>query len=374
MAPLSQDRLVRKEVALGQVREIPPPMQHIGLTQIAPILSVQSDDVVFQYVTPDVDGLAPARAEDAESELAQKDDTFGTGRASLIDWAIKDHYDPSDVSRYREFLRLAELSGGASFPLTVGNMTEDFQRLLSRDAAKRRRKLDNRLEWLIWQALETGVVSYNDGTIKFTADFARPANQTDEQTATGPGTPWSNVASDPINDLLVAQQYMMDTYSVRVTRGYISSRVLRNILNSTKFTARSGLAPGTGIDPRYLIDGWGYEAARAVVERATGISLTVYDAVYRTRAIGSTTVVNNRFMSDNKVILLPDAGDIDTLDDTEIGFAKTLSSPHPEGGWTSGFYEWEKSDVDPWGHDRGTGIKAFPVFPHLDKTYTMVVL
>lgn len=374
MAGLSLDRLVRKEVALGQIREIPPPMQHVGLTSIAPFLSVQSDDVIFQYVTPDVDGLAPARAEDAESELAQKDDTFGTGRASLVDWAIKDHYDPSDVSRYREFLRLAELSGGQSFPLTVGTMTEDFQSLLSRDAAKRRRKLDNRIEWLIWQALEAGVIAYNDGTIKFSVDFGRPGAQTNAATATGPGTLWSSVNSDPINDLLVAQQYMLDTYTVRMTRGYMSSRVLRNILNSTKFTARSGLAPGTGIDPRYLIDGWGFEAARAVVERATGISFQIYDSVYRTRPIASTTVTNNRFFSDNKVILLPDAADVAEIDDTQIGFAKTLTSPHPEGGWTSGYYEWEKGDVDPWGQDRGTGVKAFPVFPHLDLTYSMVVL
>jgi len=25
--------------------------------------------------------------------------------------------------------------------------------------------------------------------------------------------------------------------------------------------------------------------------------------------------------------------------------------------------------MDPWGHDFGTGIKAFPVFLHMDKTF-----
>lgn len=373
MVALSQDRLVRKEVALGQVREIPPPMTHVG-DSIAPMLSVQSDDVIFQYVTPDVDGLAPARAEDAESELAQKDDTFGTGRASLIDWAIKDHYDPSDVSRYREYTRLAELAAGSSFPLTVGSMTEDFQTKLARDTARRRRKLDNRREWMIWQALENGTIAYNDGTVKFTADFGRPANQTDEAPTGGLWTSGNAASSDPINALLDAQTTMYDTYSVHMTRGYCSSKVLRSIIYSAKFTARSGLAPGTNIDPRYIIDGWGPAAAQAVVERATGIQLIAYDSVYRTRAIGSTTVVNNKFFSDNKVLLLPDPAEVGELDDTEIGFAKTLTSPHPEGGWTSGFYEWEKTDVDPWGHDRGTGIKMFPVFPHLDLTYTMTVL
>lgn len=374
MVAISQDRLVRKEVALGQVREIPPPTSHIGLREIAPMLGVQSDDVIFAYVVPDTEGLAPARAEDAESEMATKEDTFGTGRASLIDWAIKDHYDPSDVSRFREFLRLAELSAGSSFPLTIGSMTEDFQSKLARDTARRRRKLDNRMEWMIWQALEAGVIAYNDGTIKFSVDFGRPGAQTNAAPTGGLWTAGNAAASDPIAALLDADQYMYDTYSVHLTRGYCSAKVLRNIVYSTKFTARSGLAPGTNIDPRYLIDGWGPKAAQAVVEQATGIKLFAYDSVYRTRAPGSTTTVNNRFFSDNKVVLLPDPADVNELDDTAIGFAKTLTSPHPEGGWTSGFYEWEKTDVDPWGHDRGNGIKAFPVFPHLDLSYTMTVL
>jgi hypothetical protein len=96
--------------------------------------------------------------------------------------------------------------------------------------------------------------------------------------------------------------------------------------------------------------------------------------VYRTRAVGSQTVVNNRFLPQNKVILLPDEGDIEQFDDTDIGFAKTLTSPHPAGNWTSGFYEWENEyGVDPWGYDVGTGIKAFPVFLHMDLTFTYTV-
>src|SRR5690348_8566467 len=99
------DRLVRKEVALGIIREILPPQDHIGLQVVAPWLEVESDDVIFDYAKGLTDGLAPARAEDSESELAQKDDTYvGQGRASVIDWALKDHCSASDVTRYREFL------------------------------------------------------------------------------------------------------------------------------------------------------------------------------------------------------------------------------------------------------------------------------
>lgn len=375
MAPLSQDTILRKEVALGVVREIPPPLTHIGLS-IAPFKSVESDDVIFSYVVPDVDGLAPARAEDAESEMATKDDTVGTGRASIVDWAIKDHYDPSDVTRYREFARLAELAaGGGSFPLTLGRMTEDFPAKIARDTRLRRRKLDNRIEKLIIDSLVTGGIAYNDGKIKFVVDYGRPTNQT---AAAPQGALWSSASADPIGDALWVQQYMRDTYGITsMNRAIASRKIINSILNSDRFIARSGLAVasgGTKLDPNYLIDGWGPEAAKAVFERATGIKLVEYDAVYRTRVLGTTTTVNNRFMAEDKIVFLPSDADISELSDTEIGFAKTLTSPHAEGNFTSGFYEWERDTVDPWSHDRGTGIKAFPVFPHLETTYCMQVL
>lgn len=376
MPPTAQDRLVRKEVALGTIRELEPPQQHIGTRVLAPWREVGSDDVIFDYAKGLTDGLAPARAEDAESELAQKDVTaVGIGRAAIIDWAIKDHYTASDVTRYREALLIAERLGANSVqvPLTVGNMAEEFRTKVARDDASRRRKLDNRLEWMIMQALETSAIVYNDGRIKFTVPYGRPTDQTDEAP---PGGTWNLNTSDPIGDILAVQEYMYDTYGVRIRRAIASRKVLNSILNSDRFAARSGLVGGTGalpVDPNYLIDGWGPSAAQAVVERATGLTFIEYDAVYRTRALGSTTVVNNRFLSDNKVFFLPDEADVDDIDDA-IGFGATLTSPHPEGNWQPGFYEWEQATKDPWGQDRGTGVKMFPVFPHMDLTYTMTVL
>lgn len=381
--PIGQDRLIRKEVSLGLIREIVPPQQHLGL-QLVPFLEVPTDDVIFQYALGMVDGLAPARAEDAESELAQKDDIIPSeGRASVIDWAIKDHYSASDISRYREWLSIQELvRDSQTVPLTVNSMTADWQAKLTRDAMRRRRKLDNRIEWLIMSALSTGSVAYNDGKIKFTVNWGRPAAQ---QIATGAaniggssaypiGATWTSSTSDPIADITSIQQYIFDTYGVRITRALVSRKILNNILNSSKFVARTGLVvggtPTSPIDPRYLIDGWGPTAAQAIVEQQTGLTFIEYDAVYRTRSVGSTTAVNNRFMPENRIVFLPDEADITEFDDTDLGFGKVLTSPHPAGMWTPGFYEWEHEyGQDPWGYDVGTGIKAFPVFPHMDLTF-----
>lgn len=382
---LPLDRLVRKEVALGLIREIVPPQNHIGLN-LCPWLPVQSDDVIFDYAVGLADGLAPARAEDAESELAQKDDTFvGQGRAAVVDWALKDHYSASDVNRYREFLDIAQqVRDSQNLPLTVSSALDGWAGKMARDTVRRSNRLNNRIEWLIMTALNTGVIAYNDGKIKFTVDFGRPAAQESLDpggvlpTSHGTlGTAWGAVDSDPIGDILKIQQWMYDTYAVRMTRILASHKTLTSFVNSTNFAARTGLvvADGTGgivtPNPQYVLDGWGPNAALQVIANATGVQFIEYDSVYRTRPIGSNTVTNNRFFPQNRVLFLPDEADVSEFDDTQIGFCKTLTSPHPAGNWGTGFYEWERDyGVDPWGHDVGSGVKAFPVFPHMDLTVT----
>lgn len=381
---ISLDRLVRKEVALGQIREILPPQTHIGLDVVAPWLDVQSDDVIFEYMKGLTDGLAPARAEDAQSELSQKDFQWvGQGQASVIDWALKDHYSASDVTRYREFLTIVEnMTATETLNLAfTGQMVEGFAAKMARDTLMRRRKLDNRIEWLIMQAVETGAIAYNDGKVKFNVDFGRPVGQQNQAPANGL---WGLAASDPISDITAVQQMFLDTYGVRIDRAITSRRVLNSIIKSDKFAARTGLiaAPtpsggtgGTKVDPNYLLDGWGPLAAQQVVANATGLTFIEYDSVFRTRPVGSNTTTNTRFLSDNKIYFLPNEEDLAEYDSTEIGFGKTLTSPHPAGEWQTGFYEWEyEYGVDPWGYDIGTGVKAFPIFPHMELTYTMVVL
>lgn len=365
--PLSQDRLVRKEVSLGVLREYEFIQTHIGLSLIAPFHDVQSDDVIFSYTRGITAGLAPARAEDAESEMAGKDDSIGSGRASVVDWAIKDHYDASDVTRYREANILGGLAGAENLSLVVRSITEDWGNKLARDSMLRRKRIDNRLEWLIMQALDTGKIIYNDGKIQFTTDFGRPASQQDF--APPSGFLWSNAANmDPIEDILTIQADAFDKFGITLDRLIISRKIWRNMRKSKKFSDAL-----TGYNPLYKVSGWGDKAGADFIANQTSVNLIMYDSVYRTRAIGSNTTVNTKFVRDNSVIFLPSEADVANLDDA-IGFAKTLTSPHPEGNFTSGYYEWERATVDPWGHDMGTGIKAFPVFPHLDMSYVMTVL
>jgi hypothetical protein len=224
-------------------------------------------------------------------------------------------------------------------------------------------------------ALSTAGIAYNDGKIKFSVPFGRPADQ-HNQAPTG-GNTYEQTDSDPVGEALKIQQFMFDRYGVNISRAVMSRKVANSMMNSDRWLARFvpvvGGTPSSPIDPNYL-GGFSPTQALNAWQAATNIQPIVYDAVYRTRAIGGTTFVNNRFFPENVICYMPSESDLDSVDDTEIGFAKTLTSPHPEGNWTPGFYEWEQDRVDPWGRVRGTGVKAFPVFMHMDKTYTAVVL
>jgi hypothetical protein len=384
-APAPLDRLVRKEVALGQIRDMQPPDDHIGLTQIAPFLDVQTDDVIFEYIKGGLsEGLAPARAEDAESELSMKDQgAYVQGRASVIDWAQKDRYAASDVTRYRDALLLQEsLNGTISTAMPtnfVGRTVDDFNARVARDDAARRRRLDNRLEWLIMTGLQEGIIEYDDGKIAFTVDYKRPSNQNKQ--APHSAVPWNDEDADPIGDLTYINEFMNDTYHVALRTVWTSQKVVNNLWKASRFrqvaVGAIGLPVGGAsatLDVNYLMAGYGPEAALATIKAATGIEFKTYDSVYKTRPFGSSTWTFNRYTDENLLIMLPDEGMLRQIDDTDIGFAKTLTSPHPEGNWTSGFYEWEMDERDPWQTVRGTGIKAFPIFPFMEYSYTMQAL
>lgn len=377
------DRLVAKETSLGTLREIPIPNTHIGIATIAPLENVQSDDVIFDFLEDSLqEGLAPARAQDAESELAQKDDFATTsGRARLIDWSLKNTYDAGKVMSYRDSLRAQQaLSGLNGLQVNTGLFDApiaQFRNKVARDDAWRLSRLQNRLEWLVMTAFETSLLAYADGKINFAIDYKRPAGQQNQAPASG--VLWNDVAADPIGDIRAMNRFMSDTYGLEMKEAYCSKYAIRDLFRITRFIALVGLvvggAPSSPIDLDYLRPDFNEEAAIAVIERATGVKFIPYDGFYRSRTLGTNnTGTNVRYTSSKKIIFKPSAADLAQVDPDGMGFAKTLTSPHPEGNWTPGFYEWEKDRTDPWGTDRGTGIKAFPIFPFMKYSYVMTVL
>lgn len=376
------DRLVAKETALGAIREIPIPTEHIGLSEIAPWKEVDSDDVIFDFLEDGLtDGLAPARAQDAESELAQKDDyAISGGRARVIDWTLKSNYDQGKVMNYDEARRIQQaLQGINSVNLRNGQgflaPALDFGRKVARDDAWRVSRLYNRLEQLIMSGFFESGIDYDDGKIHFAVDFKRPADQQDVPVDVW----WDALTADPIQNIKDMNRFMYQRYGVKMKRAWCSERDLEKFFQIDKFVALTGMQNFTNsttpVDLSYLRPNWGNEAAIQIIEQATGVKFRIYDGTYRVRPLGTNarpTLV--RYTDSRKVVFAPSEEDLAQIDPDGIGFARTLTSPHPEGNWQPGFYEWEKVRSDPWTVDRGNGVKAFPIFPFLKYTYVMQVL
>ena len=370
--PLQQNQLLNKEVSIGAIRELPVDERYI-FPEYAPLTDIGSDDVFFQLGIPESYGMAPARAEDAEAVLVRRDTSAGYGRASIVDWALKDRYSASDVTRYREWLNVASMALDGQLPL-LAQQGNQLAEKIAKDTVRRRKALDARLEKLFIEGLETGHTTYDDGRVMFDVDWQRPAAQTAN---TPPNTTlWTDAAGghDPIRDFIDVKTYMYDAYGTTVGEAIMSEKTLLLAVQSVKF-AQMGLTPagqisGVNVDPYYALGNYGLAAVKAKLEAATGIRIRTYDAGRRVRAWGSTTTTFQRFMTEGKIVFLPSSEDIAALNqDTDFGFAATFTSPHPEGGFTPGFYTWEEEEKDPWQLVIGTGIKAFPVMPHLKYTY-----
>lgn len=344
-------RLIQKDVMLGLLKELEPPQDHIG-DQFLPLQSVESDEVVWDAIKGLTAGLAPARAMDAESELAAKDEVVGTGRAAIIDWSIKDRWNASDVARFRE---ITQFAGADALPRTTQSIANDFNAKMARAAAKRRRQLDNRLEWLRWAAIQDSV-AYNDGKVVFSTTFGVPSDQKNVV----PSVTWDNTSSDPIGNVIAWRETVRNRTGVELKRAVTSRQALFSVMNNTKFSQMF-----SGQNPFYALNtNFGIQASTARLADATDMEWIVYDASYRTRPFGSTTITNTRFTDARNVYFFPSQGDIANYSgyDNGMGLGALMSSPHPENNWQSGFYEWEKNlGPDPWGVDQGTGIKAFPV-------------
>lgn len=375
-SPIGVDRLIRAETALGLIREIVPPQDHMGLS-IAPFYDVPTDEAIFGYMNGSSTGLAPAIAEDSTSETFQQDEGFaGEGRVNLIDWRLRSSYTASQINHYRELKSVADsLKVSGNLPLTISSPLNQFQDKLARDRVERRRRLDNRIESLIMGSLDKGKAEYNDGKIKYEVDWQRPADQHDQAPASGS---YATTEHDPINDALKVIEFMDDEYAITPKRMIAHPKFFNTFFRSSKFMASAGFKPSDGMtqaDLPYVWEGFGPGAALEIFKRITGIEPVPYSTAYRTLTPFDKGAQMQKvpFLDPNTVIFLPDEADIAGYDDSPLGFAKTLTSPHPMGNWSTGFYEFEYGGTDPWNHTVGDGIKCFPVFPHMELTYTWKV-
>ena len=365
---MSHDRVVRKEVNLGVIREMVVP-EDLIYQQIAPLMPVPTDDFIFDRVTPHFStGMVPARAQNAESELAQHDyKAGGQARGSVIDWAHKDFYDATDVYNYRAAQDVLDRLGGTvNVPAYLQGSANDLASKMARDQADRVSRIHRRMNHIVMTSLSTGTYVYNGSGIAFETPWGQPADQRDITPASGD---YDSDTHDPINDILAVQEAAFERYGIQFDRVIGSRKAFNTFFRSKKFIPRTGFTEAQGIgmdDMPYLVgNAWGPQAGLDFVMQQTGLTPIIYDSVYREGGVAK------RYLPQDQLIFLPSESSIRAFDSTAIGFAKTCTSPHPEGNFAPGFYEWEDSQKDPWQLVAGTGIKAYPIMNHMECVYSM---
>ena len=365
---MDHDRVVRKEVNLGVIREMTVP-EDLIYTTIAPFMEVPTDDFIFDRVTPHFStGMVPARAQNAESELAQHDfKAGGQARGSVIDWAHKDFYDATDVYNYRAAQDVLDRLGGTvNVPAYLQGSANDLASKMARDQADRVARIHRRFEHIVMTSLSTGTYVYNGTNISFETPWGQPA---DQRNITPESGSYAADTHDPINDILKIQEDAFERYGIQFDRVLGSRKAFNTFFRSKKFIPRTGFTEQQGIgmdDMPYLVgNAWGPQAGLDFVMQQTGLRPIIHDSVYREDGVAK------RYLPQDQLIFLPSESSIRAFDSTAIGFAKTCTSPHPEGNFTAGMYEWEDTQKDPWQLVAGTGIKAYPIMNHMECVYSM---
>ena len=273
-----------------------------------------------------VDGVTPKMSGDIYAKLAY----------SVAYIRFKKQYKQSDLRLFEEI--------AASQHSEVARMQFDKKSQIQKDVMRLRAACDARLEWMAINAL-AGQIAVADGGVRFTIDYPGPF--TGSTNKRSPTTYWGDTGATPVQDLMLWIEEVGDHCADDPVVGVFPRRVLRTLsedagIRDLWFTGQAGLTSGA------LPRGFVIEALKMV-----GLQeVIVYDAKYTTLTYSTSTGLPtrsvSRVLSNNHIFLLP-AGPVGNM----------RTAPGPDA-ITTGFFAWNKEEVDPWITEVGCGIYAIP--------------
>ena len=317
------------------VREFPIE-GYIG-SEILPLEPVPGLKTMWDIITKDAK-LAPFVAINAESPLADK---AGLERAfhELADVRIKERLDEDELISLRMPGEPDVVTGLAA------TQRASAERHIRRTSDRMAAQVNARVEWMRWQALQSGVISYDDGKVIFSVDFGIPAGQIITLTGTDR---WSTTASaDPLADIATWVEALRLATGRAPTRMYVGANVPGYLVaNSSIRTLLTGTESVKQLlNPANILN---------FVGSLVGLTIQRYDTTYQ-----NTAGTDTRFLGANQVILMPEPmqADGEVLGDMATGPAKG-------NNFEPGMYAWVKEEEDPWATFVGAGIHAFPRLYH----------
>lgn len=211
-------------------------------------------------------------------------------------------------------------------------------------------------------------------TFPLRSEFMQDASTlTGYKARTGGGFAWTNANADPIKDLEVIAEFMVeqvgiDPFGAQVIMSRSTlSRIafLPNILRwLTGATSASVLnAEST---PQYA----DISVLKNFIQTRLGYDIVLYDAQWTYRTLNKTTGVETvnrvKFLQEGKVIILPKG--------FELGFMAMAPHETQAGNWVTGKSAWYwQSDKPPIMREMGVNIVSFPVINYPDEIFNLNV-
>jgi hypothetical protein len=193
---------------------------------------------------------------------------------------------------------------------------------------------------------------------------------------TGGGYAWTNANADPIKDLEVIAEFMVeqtgiDPYGAKLIMSRSTlSRIafLPNILRWITGVEYNGssLAPNASPAMPYA----DIAAIKSFVQTRLGYEIVLYDAQWTYRTLNKTTGTESvnrvKFLQEGKVIILPKS--------FNLGFMAMAPHETQAGNWVTGKAAWYwQSDKPPVQREMGVNIVAFPVVNYPDEIFNLNV-
>lgn len=190
---------------------------------------------------------------------------------------------------------------------------------------------------------------------------------------TGGGFAWTNASADPIKDLEVIAEYMVeetgiDPYGAQIIMSRSTlSRIafLPNILRFVTGLVSTGVNNSVA-NPPYADIG----TVKNFIQTKLGYEIVLYDAQWTYRTLNKATGVENvnrvKFLKEGKVIILPKG--------FNVGFMAQAPHETQAGTWVTGKAAWyHQSQKPPIEREMGVNVVSFPIVTYTSEIFNLDV-
>ncbi len=307
MSSVAEYKEFQPENVIGYVRALPPPIAHIG-AGILPMRTIDDMKAIWDVVDVKVtagnllalDTEIPMDSPPGIKEISQEIAKIGKKRM------IKEQ---EKAKLFRPRPGTTDLASGEDYVYNV-------LRLLSEG-------IDDRIEYLRWQALSVGTLTYDKYGVKISMDWGIPAGN--KKTA---NPKWSALTtSDPLQDILDWNEILIAATGGGAVVAYCSTKVWGYLLQNQKIANLIGYSQ-TGRNV-------GFPTKAQVMQfmlSGEGLPIVTYDAKFNEESEAGVSTLT-RFLGDDKFIMLASASGL-----SQFGLGQVLDGPVPDNGMNSGKY------------------------------------